>query len=50
MKIDTKDLVKMIKERHDMGSSFDKGLWTNHHGLERCDCEALVEWVESLKE
>lgn len=19
--------------------------WTNHHGLERCDCEDMVKWV-----
>jgi len=49
MIIDTVDMAKMIKERHDMGSSFDKGQWTNHHGLDRCDCDALIEWVNDME-
>jgi len=48
MIIDTKDLITMIKDRHDRGSSFDNGQWTNHHGLDRCDCEDLVQWIEDL--
>ena len=50
MIIDTKDLIAMIKNRHDKQASFETGEWTNHHGLDRCDCEDLVEWVESLDE
>jgi len=48
--LDKKGLIKMIKDRHTNQSSFDTGEWTNHHGLDRCDCEDLVEWVESLDE
>ena len=36
-----------IQERHDNGSSFAKA-WSNHHGLLRCDCDELVEFVRSL--
>jgi hypothetical protein len=48
--LDKKRLIEMIKDRHTNQSSFDTGEWTNHHGLDRCDCEDLVEWVESLDE
>ena len=33
-----------IQQRHDDGSSFEKG-WTNHHGLMRCDCAELIEFI-----
>ena len=48
MIIDTKDLIFLIKERHSRQSSFETGEWTNQHGLDRCDCEELIEWVDAL--
>jgi hypothetical protein len=33
-----------IQQRHDDGSSFEKE-WTNHHGLMRCDCAELIEFI-----
>ena len=42
------NIIEMIKQRHANGSS--GGIeWTNHHGLERCDCDELIEWLEKLK-
>jgi len=49
MIIDTVDLVRMINDRHARQSSHSNGQWTNHHGLERCDCDALAEWVDELE-
>ena len=37
-----------IQQRHDDGSSFDKQ-WSNHHGLDRCDCDELVDFIRGLK-
>ncbi len=33
-----------IQQRHDDGSSFERE-WTNHHGLMRCDCDELIEFI-----
>jgi hypothetical protein len=41
-----KELANEIWQRHLDGSDF-KVQWTNHHGLERCDCEELVEWLKN---
>jgi len=38
-----------VQQRHDDNSSFDKK-WTNHHGLDRCDCEELVAFIRSKNE
>ena len=37
-----------VQQRHDDGSNFDKE-WTNHHGLNRCDCDDLVAFIRSKK-
>ena len=36
-----------IQKRHDDGSDFAKQ-WINHHGLDRCDCDELVEFIRGL--
>ena len=36
-----------VQKRHDDGSDFNKQ-WTNHHGLDRCDCDELVEFIRGL--
>ncbi len=36
-----------VQQRHDDGSSFGRQ-WTNHHGLMRCDCDELVEFIRGL--
>jgi len=47
--IETVEKVALaIQRRHDDGSSFDKQ-WTNHHGLMRCDCDELIQFVRDLK-
>lgn len=46
MNLHKQEFADMIKDRHTRLSSSEE--WTNHHGLYRCDCEELVEWVESL--
>lgn len=48
MNIDIKDLIVMVKNRHELGQGHNGGEWTNHHGLERCDCDELVEWLNKL--
>lgn len=37
-----------IQQRHDEGSSFERE-WTNHHGLMRCDCDELVQFIRGLE-
>jgi len=37
-----------VQKRHDDGSDFNKE-WSNHHGLDRCDCDELVEFIRLLK-
>lgn len=37
-----------VQQRHDDGSDFAKQ-WTNHHGLDRCDCDELVEFIRGLE-
>ena len=37
-----------IQQRHDDGSDFAKQ-WSNHHGLDRCDCDELVDFIRGLK-
>ena len=39
------NMIQAIWQRHLDGSDF-KVQWTNHHGLDRCDCEELVEWLK----
>ena len=36
-----------IQKRHDDASDFAKQ-WINHHGLNRCDCDELVEFIRGL--
>ena len=38
-----------IQQRHDDGSYFGRE-WTNHHGLMRCDCAELVEFIRGLND
>jgi len=40
-------VVLAIQQRHDDGSDFAKQ-WINHHGLDRCDCDELIEFVRGL--
>jgi len=43
--IETVEKVALaIQQRHDDGSSFERE-WTNHHGLMRCDCDELIEFI-----
>ena len=37
-----------VQKRHDDGSDFNKE-WSNHHGLDRCDCDELVEFIRLFK-
>jgi hypothetical protein len=37
-----------IQQRHDDGSDFAKQ-WINHHGLDRCDCDELVQFIRGIK-
>jgi hypothetical protein len=37
-----------IQQRHDDGSIGGKE-WTNHHGLDRCDCDELVQFIRGIK-
>ena len=37
-----------VQQRHDDGSDFAKQ-WINHHGLNRCDCDELVEFIRGLE-
>lgn len=39
-----KKVALAIQQRHDDGSSFERE-WTNHHGLMRCDCSELIEFI-----
>jgi hypothetical protein len=41
------EIAQKVQQRHDDGSSFDKE-WTNHHGLDRCDCDELVQFIKDL--
>ena len=41
------EIAQKVQQRHDDGSSFDKE-WTNHHGLYRCDCDELVQFIKDL--
>ena len=36
-----------VQKRHDDASDFAKQ-WINHHGLDRCDCDELVEFIRGL--
>jgi hypothetical protein len=40
-----KRLVEAVWQRHLDGSAGGTE-WTNHHGLDRCDCAELVEWMK----
>lgn len=42
------EVADAIKKRHDDGSSFEKE-WTNHHGLLRCDCDELYQFIMELE-
>ena len=43
--IETVEKVALaIQQRHDDGSSFERE-WANHHGLMRCDCDELIEFI-----
>lgn len=37
-----------VQQRHNDGSDFAKQ-WSNHHGLNRCDCDELVEFIRDLE-
>jgi len=41
------EIAQKVQQRHDDGSSFEKE-WTNHHGLDRCDCDELVQFIKDL--
>lgn len=41
------EIAQKVQNRHDDGSSFEKE-WTNHHGLCRCDCDELVQFIKDL--
>lgn len=41
-------IIEAIKFRHNDGGIGGKN-WTNHHGLLRCDCDELVEFLEDLQ-
>ena len=41
------EIAQKVQNRHDDGSSFEKE-WTNHHGLYRCDCDELVQFIKDL--
>jgi hypothetical protein len=47
-KKERQNIIQMIKQRHDNGS-IGGTEWTNHHGLDRCDCDELIEWLEGIK-
>lgn len=47
MNIEIKDLISLVKARHADGGIGGNN-WTNHHGLERCDCDDLIEWLNEL--
>jgi hypothetical protein len=42
-------IAQEVQQRHDDGSDFDKN-WTNHHGLDRCDCDDLVAFIRGKNE
>ena len=37
-----------VQKRHDDASDFAKQ-WINHHGLDRCDCDELVQFIRGIK-
>jgi hypothetical protein len=41
------EIAQKVQQRHNDGSSFEKE-WTNHHGLDRCDCDELVQFIKDL--
>ena len=41
-------VAQLIQQRHDYGSIGGKE-WTNHHGLMRCDCDELVQFIRGIK-
>ena len=41
-------IAQAIEKRHSDGSSFAKE-WSNHHGLMRCDCDELVQFIKKIK-
>jgi len=41
-----KVIIEKVRDRHIKASSFGNGQWENFHGLERCDCEQLLKWLE----
>ena len=41
-------IADAVWQRHLDGSG-DGKVWSNHHGLMRCDCEELVEFIRGLK-
>ena len=49
---DTSEIIEKValavQQRHDDGSDFAKQ-WSNHHGLDRCDCDELVDFIRGLK-
>jgi hypothetical protein len=38
-------MINAVWQRH-LDGSIGGTEWTNHHGLDRCDCEELVEWMK----
>ena len=42
------EIIAAIKFRHDDAGINGKN-WSNHHGLLRCDCDELIEFLEGLK-
>jgi hypothetical protein len=47
--IEEREIIALaVQKRHDDGSDFNKE-WSNHHGLDRCDCDELVEFIRGLK-
>jgi hypothetical protein len=45
-KITKDNIIQAIWQRHLNGSDFNVN-WSNHHGLLRCDCDELVEWLRN---
>ena len=39
------NIIQAVLKRHEDGSNFDKE-WSNHHGLMRCDCDELIEFLK----
>ena len=40
-------IAKAVEKRHSDGSNF-KIEWSNHHGLMRCDCDELVQFIKKI--